>query len=211
MARRSSRRSEASHRHRPEAGILRNRQGRHGEIARGIRTVVGDRVVAVHAPEVADLRRDARHDLVLNPPPRTPSCSSACPSRSDSPGRRRRRRGDEAEIRVRYRPALAVRGEDGQVALRDEVAVGIQRQSRVTLFTSRLIGLLDEVTELVSANENVPRPTRAFVRAGLEGSPSGPKRSQVKPSRGVMSFQLRFGTALPFGVPPGLGRPVTAS
>ena len=70
-------------------------------------------------------------------------------------------------------------------------------QSRVTLFTSRLIGLLDEVTELVSAKENVPRPTRCLFALALNAVRPVPKRSQVKPSRrDVLPAQVRHSVAV---------------
>jgi len=80
---------------------------------------------------------------------------------------------------------------------------------RVTLLDSRFTGLFDEVTEFVSANENVPSPTRYLFKLVLTAVLPLPPTSHVTPNRGVTSFHARFGTALPLGVPPGLNRPVT--
>src|SRR5262245_6579500 len=80
---------------------------------------------------------------------------------------------------------------------------------RVTLLARRLTGLFDDVTWLVSANENVPSPTRYLFTLVFTAVFPLPPTSHVTPNRGVMSFHGRLGTALPFGVPPGLKRPVT--
>ena len=56
-------------------------------VGRTHRPIVHRLEVAVPAPEVADVERHPRHQLVLHAERRTPSCIAACPTPSSGPGR----------------------------------------------------------------------------------------------------------------------------